>query len=54
MTKEEIQQIKKFDTPSLKLMGFKPRSRLKEYHNYKASYFLYPDEDVLTSPPTPT
>eukprot|EP01017_Pseudomicrothorax_dubius_P017726 TRINITY_DN1989_c0_g1_i5.p1 TRINITY_DN1989_c0_g1~~TRINITY_DN1989_c0_g1_i5.p1 ORF type:complete len:478 (+),score=131.50 TRINITY_DN1989_c0_g1_i5:857-2290(+) len=43
--KEEMQHIKKFDTPSLKLMGFKPRSRLKDYHNIRTSYFLYPDED---------
>lgn len=30
----------------MKLMGFKPKSRIKPYHNYRSSYFLYPDEDV--------
>lgn len=28
----------------MKLIGFKPRSKLKLYHNYRPSYFLYPDE----------
>jgi len=45
--KEDIAEIKKFDDPSLKLMGFKPSSRLKSYHNVRSSYFLYPDEDVI-------
>ena len=26
-------------------MGFKPRDRLKEYHNVRSSYFIYPDDD---------
>ena len=30
----------------LKLMGFKPRSRLKWYHHVKPGQFIYPDENV--------
>jgi len=45
--KEDIAEIKKFDDPSLKLMGFKPSSRLKPYHNLRSSYFLYPDEERI-------
>ena len=45
--KEEVAEVKKFDEPGLKLMGFKPRSRVKLYHNVKSSYFLYPDDDVI-------
>jgi ATP-dependent DNA helicase 2 subunit 1 len=32
----------------MKLMGFKPRSFLKVYHNIKHSYFIYPDEKRVT------
>lgn len=27
------------------LVGFKPRKKLKVYHNYRTSYFIYPDEE---------
>ena len=40
----EMKQIKSFQTPGMKLVGFKPRSYLKVYHNIKHSYFMYPDE----------
>ena len=29
----------------MKLIGFKPISSLKDFHNYKASYFTYPDDE---------
>ena len=41
---EEMKKIKNFAPPGMKLMGFKPRSYLKIWHNIKHSYFLYPDE----------
>lgn len=40
-----MKKIKSLETPGLRLMGFKPRSYLKIYHNYRSSYFLYPDEE---------
>ena len=43
-TKEEVAHIKNFDSPGMKLMGFKDRSRIKNYMSVRASYFLYPEE----------
>ena len=44
-TKEEINKIKDFGEPGLVLLGFKPRDKLKIYHNIKAPYFIYPDDE---------
>lgn len=41
---EEVVEIKKFDDPGLKLMGFKPRSSLKPYYHIQPAQFIYPDE----------
>ena len=43
-TKEEISKMKYFGPPGLLLLGFKPQSRLKVYHNIRHSYFLVPDD----------
>ena len=48
MSAEDVKQIKYFDTVGMKLMGFKPRSALKVFHNIKHSYFIYPDEKRIT------
>ena len=48
-TKDEIEKIKTFDKPSLKLVGFKPIESLKPYHNIKNSYFICPDDEVSLS-----
>ena len=45
LNSDEMKKIKSLETPGLRLMGFKPRSYLKLYHNYRSSYFLYPDEE---------
>jgi ATP-dependent DNA helicase 2 subunit 1 len=39
-----MKKIKNFAPVGMKLMGFKPKSFLKVYHNIKHSYFLHPDE----------
>jgi ATP-dependent DNA helicase 2 subunit 1 len=44
ITPQEVKEIKKFDNVGMKLMGFKPMSKVKIYHNIKHSYFVYPDE----------
>ncbi len=44
ITPDEIKEIKKFDRVGMTLMGFKPRSYLKVYHNVKHSTFVFPDE----------
>ena len=41
---EEMRAVKKFDRVGITLMGFKPRSFLKPYHNVKHSTFVFPDE----------
>jgi len=45
--KHELRNIRTLDEPSLKLVGFKPRSSLKDYHNLKHSSFIYPDEAAV-------
>ena len=44
ITPDEVKKIKKFDRVGMTLMGFKPRSYLKVYHNVKHSTFVFPDE----------
>ena len=44
---DDVKHIKNFDDVGMKLMGFKPRSRLKVYMNIKHSYFIYPDEKKI-------
>jgi len=44
-THEEMERIKTFGEPSLVLLGFKPRERIKAYHNVRSSYFVYPDDE---------
>jgi ATP-dependent DNA helicase 2 subunit 1 len=39
-----MKAIRKFDKIGMTLMGFKPKSYLKFYHNVKHSTFVYPDE----------
>ncbi|CAG9331717.1 unnamed protein product [Blepharisma stoltei] len=46
-TKEEVKQIKDFDTPGLKLMGFKSRNKIKAYMNVRPSYFIYPEDNRI-------
>lgn len=44
ISKEDIALIKGLEEPGMHLVGFKPSSDLKAYHNYRSSYFVYPDE----------
>ena len=39
-----MKKIKNFAPNGMKLVGFKPKSYLKVYHNIKHSYFMSPDE----------
>lgn len=45
LTKGDLDKIRNFDEPGMTLVGFKPRSKIKPYHNYRTSYFIYPDEE---------
>ena len=43
---DELSEIKRVSTGNLRLLGFKPLSCLKDYHNLRPSTFLYPSEEV--------
>lgn len=47
VSKEDTAAIKTFDQPGIKLMGFKAKSRLKDYMNIRPAYFLYPDDETV-------
>ncbi|XP_050410983.1 X-ray repair cross-complementing protein 5 isoform X2 [Patella vulgata] len=49
---DEVVNIKRFDVSGLKLMGFKPRSKLKKYYQVKPGQFIYPDEDSIAGSTT--
>ncbi|EGR31314.1 ku p70 DNA helicase, putative [Ichthyophthirius multifiliis] len=44
ISSKDVQKMKHFQEPSMTLIGFKPLSQLKVYHNYRPSYFVYPDD----------
>ncbi|XP_071702193.1 ATP-dependent DNA helicase 2 subunit KU70 [Rutidosis leptorrhynchoides] len=47
---EELSEIKRVSTGNLRLLGFKPLSCLKDYHNLKPPAFVFPsDEEVMGS-----
>ncbi|XP_068108909.1 X-ray repair cross-complementing protein 6 [Hyperolius riggenbachi] len=48
MEKEETDELKRFDDPSLVLIGFKPISFLKKHHFIKPMQFVYPEESLVT------
>ncbi|XAR65559.1 DNA helicase [Bertholletia excelsa] len=49
-TVEELSEIKRVSTGHLRLLGFKPLSCLKDYHNLRPSTFVFPsDEEVVGS-----
>lgn len=43
-----MNKIKNLEQPGMTLIGFKPKSLIKPYHNLRTSYFLYPDEEHIT------
>lgn len=47
---DELTEIKRVSSAHLRLLGFKPLSCLKDYHNLKPSTFIFPsDEEVIGS-----
>ncbi|KAG5539601.1 hypothetical protein RHGRI_019964 [Rhododendron griersonianum] len=44
---EELSEIKRVSTGHLRLLGFKPLSCLKDYHNLRPSTFLFPSDEVV-------
>ncbi|XP_030063630.1 X-ray repair cross-complementing protein 6 [Microcaecilia unicolor] len=52
LEKEETEQVKRFDEPSLVLIGFKPLALLKKHHFVRPAQFLYPEESLVTGSTT--
>ncbi|XP_055518954.1 X-ray repair cross-complementing protein 6 isoform X1 [Leucoraja erinacea] len=52
MEKEETEELKRFDNPSLVLIGFKPLSLLKKHRHIRPSQFIYPQEEFITGSTT--
>ncbi|XP_066452534.1 X-ray repair cross-complementing protein 6 isoform X2 [Eleutherodactylus coqui] len=52
LEKEETEQLKKFDDPSLVLIGFKPISLLKKQHFIQPAQFVFPEESLVTGSST--
>nr|GLL47705.1 ATP-dependent DNA helicase 2 subunit KU70 [Ipomoea trifida]GMD85477.1 ATP-dependent DNA helicase 2 subunit KU70 [Ipomoea batatas]GME15070.1 ATP-dependent DNA helicase 2 subunit KU70 [Ipomoea batatas] len=47
---DELSEIKRVSTGHLRLLGFKPLSCLKDYHNLRPSTFVFPsDEEMIGS-----
>ncbi|XP_040263015.1 X-ray repair cross-complementing protein 6 [Bufo bufo] len=52
LEKEETEQVKKFDDPSLVLIGFKPISLLKKHYFIRPAQFIYPEESLVSGSST--
>nr|XP_003221047.1 PREDICTED: X-ray repair cross-complementing protein 6 isoform X1 [Anolis carolinensis]XP_008108956.1 PREDICTED: X-ray repair cross-complementing protein 6 isoform X1 [Anolis carolinensis]XP_008108957.1 PREDICTED: X-ray repair cross-complementing protein 6 isoform X1 [Anolis carolinensis]XP_008108958.1 PREDICTED: X-ray repair cross-complementing protein 6 isoform X1 [Anolis carolinensis] len=48
LEKEEVEETKRFDSPGLYLVGFKPLLMLKQHHYIKPAQFIYPDESLIS------
>ncbi|XP_005515012.3 X-ray repair cross-complementing protein 6 isoform X1 [Columba livia] len=52
LEKDETEELKRFDSPGLFLIGFKPLSMLKLHHHVRPSQFIYPEESVISGSTT--
>lgn len=48
ISKADMNKIKSIEPPGITLIGFKPQSLIKPYHNIRTSYFIYPDEEHVS------
>jgi ATP-dependent DNA helicase 2 subunit 1 len=46
--KEEIQRLSNISEQGLRVLGFKPKSRLKIYQNFRSSLFAYPNDKLIS------
>eukprot|EP01138_Halocafeteria_seosinensis_P012065 gb/GECG01012331.1/.p1 GENE.gb/GECG01012331.1/~~gb/GECG01012331.1/.p1 ORF type:complete len:627 (+),score=109.72 gb/GECG01012331.1/:1-1881(+) len=46
-SKSDVRKLKYFGPSGITLMGFKPRSYVKDYHNMRPPYFVYPNESAM-------
>jgi ATP-dependent DNA helicase 2 subunit 1 len=47
-TEDELKQIRTFGEPVLRILGFKPISKLRFRDNLRNSYFIYPSDATVT------
>ncbi|XP_069812798.1 X-ray repair cross-complementing protein 6-like [Dendropsophus ebraccatus] len=52
LEKEETEELKRFDDPSLVLIGFKPVILLKTHHFIQPAKFVYPEESLVSGSST--
>uniref|UniRef100_A0A6J0TBK7 X-ray repair cross-complementing protein 6 isoform X1 n=1 Tax=Pogona vitticeps TaxID=103695 RepID=A0A6J0TBK7_9SAUR len=52
LEKEETEEVKRFDSPGLYLIGFKPLVMLKRHHHIRPAQFIYPDESLINGSTT--
>nr|DBA18275.1 TPA: hypothetical protein GDO54_016545 [Pyxicephalus adspersus] len=52
LEKEETEELKRFDDPSLVLIGFKPIAFLKKHHFIRPAQFVYPEEALVSGSST--
>lgn len=48
ISRGEMDETKRFAEPGMKLLGFKPASKLQSHHRIFHSYFVYPNERGVT------
>jgi ATP-dependent DNA helicase 2 subunit 1 len=44
---DEVKNLYKLTEPGLKLLGFKPESKIKIHHHLRPSSFIYPEEGLV-------
>uniref|UniRef100_A0A2Z5TRK7 ATP-dependent DNA helicase 2 subunit 1 n=1 Tax=Reticulitermes speratus TaxID=60591 RepID=A0A2Z5TRK7_9NEOP len=44
---DEVKNLRKLSGPGLKLLGFKPDSKIKVHHHLRPSSFIYPEEGLI-------
>ncbi|XP_053110209.1 X-ray repair cross-complementing protein 6 isoform X1 [Hemicordylus capensis] len=52
LEKEETEEAKRFGSPGLYLIGFKPLVMLKRHHHIRPAQFIYPDESLISGSTT--
>ncbi|KAJ7330030.1 hypothetical protein JRQ81_016204 [Phrynocephalus forsythii] len=52
LEKEETEEVKRFDSPGLYLIGFKPLAMLKRHHHIRPAQFIYPDDSLISGSTT--
>ncbi|XP_066489828.1 X-ray repair cross-complementing protein 6 isoform X1 [Tiliqua scincoides] len=52
LEKEETEELKRFDSPGLYLIGFKPLAMLKQHHFIRPAQFIYPEEYLINGSTT--